>query len=160
MRYSGRLSLFVAATLALTLAAKAAWTRPAPPPDGELFNRRAEALLHDAGFRTGRVVRGFGTVLFGRRGGCTLMVADHVPQRTFSEPIERLGRSVGPVSYHWRGATSAAPPRLAPLVEYYAWRELRRLGFSPRRHPVLALAGSDGCRLAAMDWTPLATLPR
>ena len=160
MRFSGRLKLLVAAALALTLGMKAAWTREAPPPDAELFNSRAEAVLRGAGFRTERVVRGFGTALFGRRGDCTLMVAEHVPQQTFSEPIGLHARSVGPVVHHWRGAISEASPWLRPLAEYYAGRELRRLGFSPPRHPILALAGSDGCDLAAIDWTPLAALPR
>ncbi len=160
MKFSVRLRLAVAAALALTLGAKAAWTREAPPPDTELFNARAEALLRGAGFRTGRVVRPFSAVVFGRRGGCTLMVADYPPQGTFAEPIALLGRSVGPMAYHWRGRIAQAPPRLGPLASFYLGRELRRIGFDPPRHPLLALAGSAGCDLAAIDWTPLTALPR
>ena len=160
MRFSGRFRLVLAGALALTLGVKAAWTRQVPPPDAELFNSRAEALLQGAGFRTGRVVRSFGTVVFGRRGGCTLMVADYVPQRTFAEPIALLGRSVGPLLFYWRGAISDSAPRLAPLIEFYAGREMRRVGLRPARHPLLALAGTPECELAAMDWSPLAALPR
>jgi hypothetical protein len=160
VRFSGRHRLVVAAVLALTVGLKAASTRAVPAPDVELFASRAEALLQDAGFRTGRTVRPFGTVLFGRRGDCTLMVADYLPQGTFAEPIGRLGQSAGPLLYYWRGGIGETAPRLGPLIEYYIGRELRRVGFSPPRHPILALAGSQSCDLVAMDWTSLAALPR
>ena len=160
MTFSRGLRVTLAAALLLTLGLKLLWTREAPVPDAALFVTSAESLLQAQGFRTERVVRRFGTVVRGQRGPCRLLVGDYPPDGTLAEPLAAEGRSVGPFHYVWAGESSAAAPKLAPLVEYYVKRELGRLGFRPARRPILAVAAGHGCGGVEVDWTPLATLPR
>lgn len=161
MKYSRHARLLLGAVLALTLGVKAAWTRDAPPIDQALFVVRADALLRANGFATRRLTRPFGTLLFGRGNGCDVMIAYYPPYGTFAEILEVYARPVGPLRrYVWRGRITEEAPKLVPLGEFYVEQELRRAGFRPPRHPIVAIAASPGCVLERVDWSPLASLPR
>ena len=160
MRFSAPARLILAAALLLTLGAKAAWTRRAPEPDAGLFTARVEAHLQARGFETRQLRRPFGTLVIARDADCRMMVSDYRPHGTFGDALASYGRAVGPLHYVWRGHRSDSAPKLLPLSEFFVERELRRLGFSPRRHPILAVAASDACRADRIDWTPLSSLPR
>jgi len=160
VKFSGRFRLILAAVLLLTLGVKLLWTRDAPGPDDALFAAKAEETLRAQGFRTERVVRRFATIVHGARGGCRLMVGDYPPNGMFAEPLEVESRGIGTMRFVWRGEAGAQAPKLLPLLEYYAKRELGRLGFHPPRRPILAVAANPACAGLALDWTALATLPR
>lgn len=160
MKFSRRFRLILAASLLLTLGVKLLWTRDAPAPDGALFVTKVEETLRAQGFRTERVVRRFGTLVRGARGGCRLMVGDYPANGMFAEPLEAESRGIGAMRFVWRGEASAQAPKLRPLLEFYAKRELGRLGFHPERRPILAVAANPACDRMAVDWTALATLPR
>ncbi|HEV7660427.1 MAG TPA: hypothetical protein VGO55_11330 [Allosphingosinicella sp.] len=160
MKFSARARVVLAVFLLLTLGVKLLWTRDAPAPDGALFVATAEATLRGQGFRTGRIVKRFGTIVRGERGACRLTVGDYTPDGTLAEPLEAESRSVGALRFVWAGEASARAPKLRPLVEFYLKRELGRLGFHPARRPILAVAANPACAGIAVDWTPLATLPR
>ena len=160
MRFSAPARQILAAALLLTLGAKAAWTRRAPVPDAGLFAARVEAHLQAGGFETRRLRRPFGNLIFARDADCRMMVSDYRPHGTLADALTSYGRAVVPLHYVWRGDRCEAAPKLLPLTEFFMERELRRLGFSPQRHPILAVAASEGCRADRIDWTPLASLPR
>ena len=160
MKSSGRFRLILAAALLLTLGAKLLWTRDAPAPDDALFAATAEGTLRAQGFRTERIVRRFGTIVRGARGGCRLMVGDYPANGMLAEPLAAESRGIGATRFVWRGEASAQAPKLRPLLESYVNRELGRLGFRPERRPIFAVAANAACAGVAVDWAPLATLPR
>jgi hypothetical protein len=49
-------------------------------------------------------------------------------------------------------------PFLAPVIDEYWTRVRFKMGLSPSRHPVLAVAASDECTINALPWRELATL--
>jgi hypothetical protein len=160
VKFSSRFRLILAASLLLTLGVKLLWTRDAPVPDDALFVATAEETLRAQGFRTDRIVRRFGTIVRGARGGCRLMVGDYPANGMFAEPLAAESRGIGTMRFVWRGEVSAQAPKLRPLLEFYVKRELGRLGFRAERRPILAIAANAACAGVAIDWTALATLPR
>jgi hypothetical protein len=160
VKFSGRARAALAAVLLLTLGVKLLWTRDAPAPDHALFVVTAEAILQGQGFRTGRIVKRFGTIVRGERDACRLTVADYPADGTLAEPLEAESRGIGPLRFVWAGEASLRAPKLRPLAEFYLKRELGRLGFHPARRPIIAVAANPACAGIALDWTPLTTLPR
>lgn len=156
MRFSA--SLAFAALLLVSLGAKAALTMPAAEPDPRRFAGEAEAMLRARGFATRFERRTFGILVEGRRAGCRLAVGDYTPYGTFADRFDQLARPIGPLRYVYRGAVHARAPKLVPLLDFYLSRELRRVGFPARRHPIAAVAASPGCGLAPFDWSRLAAL--
>jgi hypothetical protein len=160
VKFSPGLKLVLATALVLTLGTKAIWTRDAPQPDAALFSDRAETLLRIAGFDTSRIVRPFATLLLGRKGACAMMIGEYPPNGAFADILSFQTRGIGPLRYVWRGGITERPPRIIPLAWYFIERELRRIGFSPSRDPIVAFAASPACEPGSIDWNALATLPR
>jgi hypothetical protein len=160
VKFSARARVVLAVFLLLTLGVKLLWMRDAPEADHALFVATAEAALQGQGFRTGRIVKRFGIIVRGERGACRLTVGDYPPDGTLAEPLEAESRGIGPLRFFWAGEESARAPKLWPLAEFYLKRELGRLGLHPSRRPILAVAANPACAGIAVDWTPLATLPR
>ena len=160
MRFSTTAKFALALALTMTLGLKAAWTRDAPKPDAGLFADRALRFLQESGFETRQEKRRFGIISYGRKGGCLMMLAEYRPHGINAEPLAAHARPLSPLRFAWRGALADSAPKLLPLSEFYLDRELRRAGFQPTRHPIVAVAGSEGCKLAALSWHQLAELPR
>ena len=154
-----RARALLAGLLALTLGAKIAFSREPAPPDTALSGASVEAMLHAAGFATGRRSHALGIIVYGQRGTCRLMVAEQDPRGTFTDILAVFGRPFGPLRFVWRGALLDAVPGSA-TVEYYWQRELRRLGGAPERHPVYAVAASEACAVERLPWAGIAALPR
>lgn len=159
MKFSLRARLALAAALAATLGGKAALSRPAAGSDTQLLATRAAALFRANGFATRADHHPFGTILHAAGGGCRIMLADYPPHGTMAEPLSLLARPIGPLRYVWRGEMRASAPKLVALVSFFVQRELRRIGLSPPRQPLIAVAASPQCGLAPIDWSALATLP-
>ena len=160
MRFSTPAKFALALGLTMTLGLKAAWTRDAPKPDARLFADRALHFLHDAGFATRQEKRRFGIISYGRKGACLVMLAEYRPHGINAEPLAAHAAPLGPLRFAWRGTVEEAAPKLIPLSEFYLDRELRRAGFQPIRHPIVAVAGNDNCEIEALPWQALAELPR
>lgn len=159
MKFSLGARLAIAAALALTLGGKAAFSRPAPGADAQLFAARATEQLRANGFATRSERRPFGTIIHAAAGACRVLLADFPPHGTMAEPLSLLARPIGPLRYVWRGEMRDSAPKLVPLTLFLVQRELRRIGLSPSRHPLIAVAASPRCDLAPIDWSALATLP-
>jgi hypothetical protein len=151
-------SLAFAALLLVSLGAKAALTAPAEYPDSRRFANEAAAMLRARGFATLSSRRTFGILVEGRRGSCRLRVADYTPYGTYADRFDELAGPVGPLRFVYRGAVQARAPKLVPLLDYYRFRELRRVGLPALRHPIAAVAASPGCDLASFDWSRLGAL--
>jgi hypothetical protein len=149
----------LAALLLLTLGTKIAFSREPPPADAALFGATVEGMLRQSGFETGRRGHALGIIVYGRAGGCGLMIAEQDPRGTFTELLAVFGRPFGPLRYVWRGEILDTVPRAA-TVEYYVQREFRRVGGAPERHPIFAVAASPDCALDRLPWTRIAALPR
>ena len=156
MKFSA--SPIFAALLLVSLAAKAAVTAPSADPDPRRFAGEAAAMLRARGFATLFDRHTFAILVEGRRGSCRLLVGDYNPYGTFADRFDQLARPVGPLRFAYRGALHAQAPKVVPLLDFYMSRELRRVGFHARRHPIVAVAASPGCDLAPFDWGRLAAL--
>jgi hypothetical protein len=151
-------SLAFVALLLVSLGAKAAVNAPAGEADSRRFASEAAAMLNAGGFATSFKQRTFGILVEGRRGGCRLAVGDYTPYGTFADRFDQLAAPIGPLRFVYRGAVHAQAPKLVPLLDYYRFRELRRVGLPARRHPIAAVAASPACADVPIDWSRLAAL--
>jgi hypothetical protein len=152
-------SVLFGALLALSLAGKLAANQAAEGPDPRRFDAEAAAMLRSAGFAAAVEHRPFGSLLHGSRGGCRMILAEYDPHGTFAALLGELAAPVGPLRFAWRGRTYTAAPRRRALLDFYLWRELRRVRIAAPRAPLAAWAASPGCDTQGLDWGRLASLP-
>ena len=158
MKFSSA-SLAFAALLLVSLAAKAMSSAATPTPDPRRFAAAAAEALRGDGFATAFEPRPLGILVYARRGDCRLMAGDYTPYGTFAEVFAARAVPLGPLRFVYRGEAYARAPKLVPLLDFYLWREQRRLGHAAPRHPIVAFAASAGCDAASPDWSRLAALP-
>lgn len=156
---SSNASLAFAALLLVSLAAKAMSSAPTPKPDPRRFAGAAVLALKEEGFATALEPRPLGILVHARRGDCRLIAGDYTPYGTFAEVFAARAAALGPLRFVYRGEAHARAPKLLPLLDFYLWRERRRLGLAAPRHPIVAYAASSGCGSASPDWSRLAALP-
>ena len=143
-----------AALLALSLAGKAVWSAPAPEPDGRAATAAIVHALRSAGFEARAVVlkRSPGIVAHGVSGRCRIVAGDYPVHGTFQDVYRQLAAGVGPLRFVHRGSLRDGEPKLAGLIRFYHWRELRRVGIAAARAPVIAVAASESCDLGRIPW--------
>jgi hypothetical protein len=91
-------------------------------------------------------------------GKCRVLITEVAPQGWDRSSIELLASRLGRLSYVFDGAVHEREPFLAPMIDKY-WTLVRiKMGLSPNRHPVLAVAASDDCSINALPWRELGTL--
>jgi hypothetical protein len=91
-------------------------------------------------------------------GKCRVLITEAAPQGWDRSSIELLASPVGRLSYVFDGAVHEREPFLAPMIDRY-WTLMRiKMGLSPSRHPVFAVAASDDCSISALPWQELGTL--
>lgn len=159
MKSSRSALLVFTAVLGLSLAGKILSNRPAPAPDNQVFANRLAALLGRHGYKVAREPFENSSSVRAFNGACRIWATESNAHRTFEEVIRRRGRLVGPIRYIFEGKVYESQPRAQPLLSFYWWRELRRIGVDAPRRPVVAVAASDGCDITAIDWRGLAALP-
>jgi hypothetical protein len=152
-------SLVFGLLLAVSLVGKLASNQAAEGPDPHRFDAEAAAMLRSAGFAAVIEHRPFGSLLHGSKSGCRLILAEYDPHGTFAELLRELAAPVGPLRFAWRGGTYAEAPRRRALVDFYLWRELRRVRIDAPRAPLAAWAASPDCDTRSLDWRRLASLP-
>ncbi|HEX8655028.1 MAG TPA: hypothetical protein VF693_07385 [Allosphingosinicella sp.] len=148
----------LALLLALSLAGKAAWSTPAPEPDPRAPAEAARAVLAQAGFRT-RILqldRSPRILAEGVRGRCRILAGDWPPHGTFADVYRDLGSGLGELRYVRRGSVTSAPPKLRALLEFYLWREQRRIGVAAARAPIIAVASTPDCEVESLGWAQAA----
>lgn len=137
-------SLILAAAVVASLAGKAL-TRQPPEPDTALFTRVVEQRLQAAGYAVTRRTLPSGFYLYGSRGDCRMMVTEQDAFGTLADRNNQFAREVGPLHYVWAGRRYETPPRSQILLGFLVRRELVRIGLSPPRRPLAALASGAGC---------------
>lgn len=146
--------------LVLSLGLKLAASRSEPLPDQRLFASQVSRFLEREGYSTAAELRPLGMMVTARRDGCRLAVRDYPPHGTLAHTYARLARPVGPLHFVYRGKVSDRAPKLLPLIEYFAGRELRRMGIAAPRAPILAVAASRGCDIGCLRWEAISTFAR
>jgi hypothetical protein len=144
----------LALLLTLSLAGKAAWSAPAPEPDPRGPAEAARIVLAQAGFTT-RIVeldRSPGILAEGVRGRCHILAGDWPPHGTFADVYRNLGSRLGDLRFISQGSVTREPPKLRALIEFYLWREQRRIGIAAAREPVIAVASTPDCDVESLGW--------
>lgn len=149
-----------AAMLALTLGLKLAASTPQDEGDRQLIAATAADMLSSRGFAVRREVRPLGIVVAAQRGDCRLIAREYAPEGTFAATIADQARAIGPLRFAYRGELAAEPPKVRPLMATYVRRFEQRLGMTPPREPIVAIAAAPACDVAALPWERLASLPR
>jgi hypothetical protein len=89
---------------------------------------------------------------------CRLLLSEVVPQRWDRSGMELHAQQVGKLSYIFDGAVYEHEPFLTPVIDDYWTRVRKKIGLSPSRHPMLAVAASDDCTINALPWWELGVL--
>lgn len=150
----------LALLLALSLAGKAAWSAPAPEPDPRRPAEAARDVLARAGFNTRilELARSPRILAEGVRGRCHILAGDWPPHGTFADVYRSLGSRLGTLRFVRRGAVTSGAPKLRALIEFYLWREQRRVGIAADRAPVIAVAATAECDIESLGWARAATV--
>ena len=159
VKHSYAPKLFLAAALALTLGLKLLLYHGEPAPaDAEVLGENVAAFLVHHGFES-RLEKRFGSVfIHAIAGKCRMLISEAVPQGWNRSSIELLAKPLGRLNYVFNGAVHAQQPFLVPMLDEYWMRVRIKMGLSPNRHPVLAVAASDDCAVNALPWWELNVL--
>jgi hypothetical protein len=159
VKHSYAPSFFLAVALALTLALKMLLYNQGPAPaDAEVLGETVAAFLLQHGFETRFEKRFDWVIVHANAGKCRMLVSGAAPQGWDRSRIEMLAKPVGRLSYVFDGAVHAHEPFVASMLDEYWTRVRVRVGLSPNRHPVLAVAASDDCAVDALPWWELGVL--
>jgi len=79
------------------------------------------------------------------RGDCRIAARNATWQSAMAEIYRQDARSIGPVSYLYRGHRYSAPPGLRVRLGRLEFEILDRLGTQPRFHVLTAVATSPSC---------------
>jgi hypothetical protein len=153
-----RFSLLFSVALLVSIGAKAAATSGDPQPD---FNATVDAtrqMLTNAGFEAGvrHRARLPAIVVEAQAGDCRLLAGEYPADHTLADAYQALVRPDARLLYAYRGELHASAPRTRPLVDFFLWRELNRIGIGTARVPIVALILSPGCDAAALPWERVA----
>jgi hypothetical protein len=149
--------LFLAGALVLTLAVKLfAYRHESVSTDPEVLTRAVSSFLLRHGFES-HVEKRFGIVfIHANAGECRVLIREAVPQGWDHSSIEMGAKSVGRLSYVFDGTVYTREPFVAPMLQEYWTRARFKMGLSPNRHPLLAVAASNDCTIDTLPWWELA----
>jgi hypothetical protein len=150
---------FIAAAFVLTLGLKLLlYHGETAPTDPEVLGEAIASFLLQHGFESRIEIKFGGVSVHANAGKCRMLIREAAPQGWNRSGIELQAMRVGRLSYVFDGAVYEHEPFLAPVIEEYWTRVRFKMGLSPSRHPVLAVAASDDCAINALPWQELGTL--
>lgn len=155
-----KIEIGFAALLVLTIATKLTATRSQDGVDRDLFAASVTTMLAERGYDTSLSERPSGKIVEADKGNCHILVREYKPDGTFATAIAEQARAIGSLHFAYRGELLGEAPKIRPLIEYYTRRGAQRFGLTPPRAPIVAVAASPDCDIAALPWDRLATLPR
>ena len=146
--------------IALSLMLKILATQSNPEADPKATAIALERMLDEAGFDAAvvRLGRSPGIIVTARSGQCRLLAGDYLPHGTFADVYASLAAPVGALHYAYRGQIYSRPPKASSLLDFYLWREVRRIGIQRGRPAVIAVAAAPACDLESLPWHDLATI--
>ena len=161
MKFSARHNIALAATLAISLAGKAASNRPVPLADQQFFAERLEGALQTASLkRFDRSDFADGIAVSAKNASCEVWATEYTPYGTMADVISSRAASVGELTYVYKGEVHYKPPKMEPLLAFYWWRELKRIGINAPRSPIVAIAASSSCDMSAVPWHEVSVVAR
>lgn len=96
-----------------------------------------------------------GWLIQGERSGCRILVYAPPPEGETDEKFRTLAKSIGPVTYQYRGRTTRYFPRFVPVLlgnlQRYAWS----FGVAVPTPALIATARSPSCGAQAPDFAGL-----
>jgi hypothetical protein len=150
---------FLAAAFVLTLALKWLLYHGEPAPaDPEALGEAVKSFLLQHGFESHLEKRFDGILVYANAGKCRMLISEAAPQGWDHSSKEIWAKPIGRLSYIFDGAVHMHEPFLAPVIDEYWTRVRFKMGLSPSRHPVLAVAATDECSINALPWRELDTL--
>ena len=155
VKHSHGPKFFLAVALALTLALKLLLYREPAPADDDVLGKTVAAFLLQHGFESRLDKRVDGVFIHANAGKCRMLISEAVPQGWNRSSIELWAKSVGRLTYVFDGAVHVNAPFLVPMLDEYWTRVRIKMGVSPNRHPILAVAASDDCAVEALPWWKL-----
>ena len=96
-----------------------------------------------------------GRLVEGSRGDCRILVHLASPDGQSDEKFRILARSIGPVTYQYRGALSSELPRFSPMLAEHFQRYAWSYGLDIPTAPLVAIALSPACSSQTPDFTGL-----
>jgi hypothetical protein len=141
----GLLSVLVAVSLTMKVMLGA--TIEAPPSDGPAsVQNHLVQILERQGFETSvRQLRIQSSIVFARRGNCTLSVRNAFGGAATEAAFADDARPIGIVRYLYKGEVYNSPPTLRVHAAVIEASFLHAMGLKPDLHVPLALAVSRGC---------------
>lgn len=101
-----------------------------------------------------------GWLILGSRRGCRIFIHFPAPSGESDEKFRHLAKSVGPVTYRYRGRSSDEFPRLFPMLSWHVQRYAWSFGIPISTAPVIAVARSPSCGEQPPDFSDLRQLLR
>jgi hypothetical protein len=135
----------LAALLLVSLGLKHSVPRYTGEPDEARLASDIARRLTGAGLSAHVVQTQHGPVVIGRNGQCRLIVRNADQSPALRVVMANIARQFGPLTFRYRGRTSAAPPRLRPAGELLAQRTLAPIGVRLSRPALLAIAAGPAC---------------
>ena len=160
MKSFARLDLAFAALLLVSLGGKLAAASGTPNLDPHTAAASAARMLTNAGFdaRIVEISRSPRVFVEATRGECRLIAGEYPPHSTFREVYLDLAAPIGPLRFAHRGRLLDREPKVLGLLDFYRWRELRRVGIAARRHAIIAVAAGPECHAESLPWSEVAAL--
>ena len=158
MTFSAARELPLIALLALGLLLKVATNGADTAQNPQLVGTRVAEMLTANGLESQHAVYPIGPEILANKGACRMVVWEYSPHGTTANVLEELARPYGSLRYAFRGKLYSRPPKVEPLIDFFSWREMKRLGIDAARSPVLAIAASPGCNVDRFNWGQVAKL--
>lgn len=160
MIFVGRVQALLASALAISLTGKAASNQTVLSVNHTVVASRLESVLRTVGMEpSGRSPLAGGLAVSAKGAGCEVWAVEYSPYGTMADVIASEAQPVGSLRYVYHGRVYDQPPGLEPLLRFYWWRELKRIGIDAPRSPIIAVASSASCDLSAVPWERIDLLP-
>ena len=144
----------------LTMTGKLVATQPPLGEDRPLFAKSVSAMLTQQGFGTRFRAHPAGIIVYARKNECRLRVLEYPPDGSRLATVTTQAQGVGRLSFAYRGKLHTRAPKVRPLADYYLRRIFLRFGLASPRTPIVSVAASPGCPVAALPWERLSVLAR
>lgn len=119
----------------------------------------AAAILEAQGFAARIDVRDGPDAVLAKRNDCELAVSAGPGADKGLDIFRRRYAQDRELSLFYRSGFVTEAPRLQSSVDYYVYRHLSPLGFAKSYPPLVMIAATPGCNLAAVPWQQLRLHP-
>lgn len=156
MQRSLKFSAALAALLVLSLGLKLGGSMVPLRADDTALQTAIATRLRAQGYSASPGNDGNVRLVTAKRGACQLHAMNMEAEGHLVSWFRQHAAQLGPVTFHYRGNSSTAFPRLRPPIEAFLQQTGFRLGINSRRPALIAVAASPACGNQLPDWAGLA----